>query len=41
MGYYQVPADVLEDADLLLRWAYQAVRVAEAPPRKRRKHLKR
>jgi len=41
MGYYQVPADVLEDAELLLRWAYQAVRVAEAPPRKRRKHLKR
>jgi DNA transformation protein len=30
MGYYQVPADVLEDAELLATWARKAVRVAEA-----------
>jgi len=30
MSYYQVPADVLEDAELLVTWARKAVRVAEA-----------
>jgi len=30
MSYYQVPADVLEDAELLVAWARKAVRVAEA-----------
>ena len=41
MGYYQVPADVLEDADLLVTWARKAIQVAAAAPRKRRKYLKR
>lgn len=29
MGYYQVPADVLEDAEILVAWARKAVRVAD------------
>ncbi len=38
MSYYQVPADVLEDADVLAAWAAQAVRVAtETPARRIRK----
>jgi DNA transformation protein len=28
MSYYAVPADVLEDADMLLRWARDAIAVA-------------
>jgi DNA transformation protein len=28
MGYYTVPADVLEDADLLASWAAEALEVA-------------
>ena len=40
MGYHQVPADVIEDAEVLVSWARQAVAVAlasrakKAPPRK-------
>lgn len=29
-NYYEVPPDVLEDADLLVEWAREAVRVAES-----------
>ena len=39
MSYYQVPADVLEDAGLLVAWARRACLVAKAQresPRKRR-----
>jgi DNA transformation protein len=35
MGYYEVPADVLEDAEELVAWARKAIRVAAAAPRKR------
>jgi DNA transformation protein and related proteins len=42
LGYYQVPADVLEDADVLRRWAADSV-AAHAKPRagRRRKSAKR
>lgn len=37
MGYYQVPADVLEDSDLLVTWARDSVNAGRAalkkPPR--------
>lgn len=32
MSYYQVPAEVLEDAEVLAAWAAKAVRVAAAAP---------
>jgi DNA transformation protein len=32
MSYYQVPADVIEDAELLVRWARAAIKVAAAAP---------
>jgi DNA transformation protein and related proteins len=35
-GYYQVPPDVLEDADALARWAGDSLRIsASARPRKK------
>lgn len=34
MGYYEVPADVLEDTEQLVAWARQSVRAAvSAPPK--------
>jgi hypothetical protein len=30
MGYHQVPADVIEDAELLVAWARKSVQVALA-----------
>ena len=33
MSYYDVPADVLEDAEELTEWARRALRVAAAAPR--------
>jgi DNA transformation protein len=35
MGYYEVPADVLEDAEELVTWGRRALRVAAAAPPKR------
>lgn len=37
MGYYAVPADVIDDADALVEWARKAMRVAAAAPRKARR----
>ena len=37
MGYWQVPADVLEDRDELAAWAREALGVALAKPGKRRR----
>ncbi len=34
MGYYEVPADVIEDAEALVAWARKSLRVAAASPRK-------
>jgi DNA transformation protein len=34
MGYYQVPADVIEEAELLAEWAARALDVTAAAPRK-------
>jgi DNA transformation protein len=34
MGYFQVPADVIEDAEALIEWARGSMRVAAAAPRK-------
>jgi len=34
MGYYEVPADVIEEAEALVAWARKALRVAAAAPRK-------
>ena len=34
MGYYEVPADVIDDADELVAWARRSLRVAAAAPRK-------
>jgi DNA transformation protein and related proteins len=34
MGYYEVPADVIDDAEELTGWARKAMRVAAAAPRK-------
>ena len=31
MGYYQVPPDVLEDADEMARWAMQSIGLATSP----------
>jgi DNA transformation protein and related proteins len=36
MSYYQVPADVIEDAEALVAWATKSVRVAAAAPKTRR-----
>jgi DNA transformation protein len=36
LGYYQVPPDVLEDADAMARWAKQSLRVAVKAPARRR-----
>lgn len=36
MSYYQVPADVIEDAETLVNWARSAVRVAKPAQQKRR-----
>jgi DNA transformation protein and related proteins len=35
-GYYQVPVDVLEDANAMTRWAKQSVQVAVQVPARRR-----
>lgn len=37
MSYYEVPEEVIEDPDELLRWAKKARAAALATPRKRRK----
>jgi DNA transformation protein len=37
LGYYQVPADVLEDADVLCRWAADSVTAHATPRRARRR----
>ena len=37
MSYYEVPEEVIEDPDELLRWAKKARAAALAAPRKRRK----
>jgi DNA transformation protein and related proteins len=34
LSYYEVPAEVIEDAEALVMWARKAVRVAAAAPRK-------
>ncbi|MCJ7451843.1 MAG: TfoX/Sxy family protein [Steroidobacteraceae bacterium] len=34
MGYYEVPADVIDEAEELIAWARKAMRVAAAAPRK-------
>jgi len=34
MGYYAVPADVIDEAEELVAWARKALRVAAAAPRK-------
>ena len=36
MGYYAVPADVLEDAEEMTAWARKALRAAAAAPIKRK-----
>ena len=36
MSYYQVPAEVMEDAEVLVAWARAAVRVAAAAPLKKK-----
>jgi DNA transformation protein len=36
MGYYEVPADIIEEAEALVAWARKALRVAAAAPRKAR-----
>ena len=41
LGYYQVPPDVLEDADLLCRWAAESVAVGATASRSRRPPKKR
>ena len=40
LGYYQVPADVLEDAGALCRWAADSVAVGAAARAPRRKQAK-
>ena len=37
MGYHQVPADVIEDAELLVAWARKSVQVALASKSPRKK----
>jgi DNA transformation protein len=34
MGYYEVPAEVIDEAEELITWARKAMRVAAAAPRK-------
>jgi DNA transformation protein len=41
MSYYQVPADVLEDADECVPWARAAVRAAAASPKTKKTPSKR
>ena len=41
MSYYQVPADVLEDADQLAEWVHDAVEVGRASKRSKGKAGKR
>jgi DNA transformation protein len=41
MSYYEVPADVIEEADELLAWARKAMRVAVAAPREKKSLKKR
>jgi DNA transformation protein and related proteins len=36
LGYYQVPVDVLEDAEAMTRWAKQSIQVAVRVPARRR-----
>jgi DNA transformation protein len=36
MGYFQVPADVIEEAEELTRWARRSVEVAQRAGRKKR-----
>ena len=36
MGYYELPADLLEDADALRRWVSKALDVARAARRRKR-----
>lgn len=40
MSYFQVPADILEDADELVPWARAAVSAAAAKPAKKRARRK-
>jgi DNA transformation protein len=40
MGYYEVPAEVLDDAETLLAWARSSVAVAMASGRGRGDHLR-
>jgi DNA transformation protein len=37
MSYYQVPVDVIEDAEELTRWAKDSIRTAAAAPPKRKR----
>lgn len=37
MGYFQVPADVIEDAEEITRWARRSVEVAQRAGQKKRK----
>ena len=42
MPYYEVPAEVLEDEDVLREWLAAALQVARSqppPPKRRRRHL--
>jgi TfoX/Sxy family transcriptional regulator of competence genes len=41
MGYYELPADVLEDPDALRQWADQAVAVAARRKRGRPRRTRR
>jgi DNA transformation protein len=41
MTYYEVPADVLEDADECAAWARKSTAVSAAPPSRRRKNPRR
>jgi DNA transformation protein and related proteins len=36
MGYYEVPADVMEDAEELARWARRSIAVAQSKPAKKK-----
>lgn len=36
MGYFEVPEDVLEDAEELSKWITKALKVAASKPRKKR-----
>lgn len=41
MGYYEVPADVVEEAEALVAWARKAIRVAAAAPRRAKPQTRR